>query len=87
MGYTNLSFFLNIIDKIFLTRFSSVKTVSFTLNFLYLTFNIIFAILRLVFINKIFIKIFFYILVIAPAFLLIIFYTIFLAFSNYLTIF
>ena len=77
MGCVDPSFFLNIIGKMFLAEFSSVKAVSFTLNFLYLTFNIIFAVLRLTFINRIFIGVFFYILIIVRASLLIIFYIIF----------
>ena len=77
MGYIFLFSFLNIIGEIFLAKFSSVKIISFTLNFLYLTSNIIFAVLRLAFINKIYIKMFLYILVIARASLLIIFYIIF----------
>ena len=77
MGYINPSPFLNIINRMFLAGFSSVRAVSFTLNFLYLAFNIIFVILRLVSANRIFIKMFFHILVIARAFLLMIFCTIF----------
>ena len=77
IGFADPSFFLNIIDRMFLAGFSFVRAVSFTLNFLYLTFNIIFAILRLASINRIFIGVFFHILVIARAPLLIIPYTIF----------
>ena len=58
---------------IFLAKFSSDKIINFTLNFLFLKFNIIFIFLRLAFINSIFIKIFFYIPVITRAFLLITF--------------
>ena len=61
----------------FLIRFSSDKIISFTLNFLYLKFNIIFIFLRLASTNNIFIKMLFYIPVIARAFLLITFYIIF----------
>ena len=77
IDYANPSPFLNIIDKIFLTKFSSDKVINFALNFLYLKFNIIFIFLRLAFINNISIKVFFYISVITRAFLLITFYTIF----------
>ena len=77
MGCADPSPFLNIIDRMFLIGFSSVRAVSFTLNFLYLTSNIIFAIPRLAFINKIFIEMFFHILVIARAPLLIMFYIFF----------
>ena len=61
----------------FLTRFSSDRIISLTLNFLYLKSNIIFIFLRLAFINNISIKVFFYISVIARAFLLITSYIIF----------
>ena len=87
MGCVDPSPFLNIIDWMFLAGFSSVRTASLTLNFFYLTSNIIFVILRLAFTNRIFIKIFFHILVIARALLLIMFYIIFLASFNYFTIF
>ena len=77
IGCANPSSFLNIIDRMFLTGFSSGRVISFTLNFLYLKFNITFVFLRLAFINSIFIKVFFYIPVIARALLLITFYIIF----------
>ena len=77
IGYINPSLFLNIIDKIFLIRFSSGRVISLTLNFLYLKFNIIFIFLRLASINSIFIKVFFHISIITCAFLLITFYIIF----------
>ena len=62
IGYADPSFFLNITSNMFLTGFSSGRVISFTLNFLYLKFNIIFSI---------FIEILFYIPVITRAFLLI----------------
>ena len=77
IGYTDPSFFLNIISNIFLIRFSSDRVISFTLNFLYLKFNIIFIFLRFTSINSIFIKVFFYIPVITRAPLLITPYIIF----------
>ena len=77
IGYTNSSFFLNIISNMFLARFSSDRVISLTLNFFYLKSNIIFIFLRLVFTNSIFIRVFFYIPVITRAFLLITFYIIF----------
>ena len=77
IGYIDLSLFLNIIGRMFLAKFSFVKAISLTLNFLYLTFNTIFAVLRLASINRISIKIFFHIPVITRAFLLIMPYIIF----------
>ena len=77
IGYADPSPFLNIIDRMFLARFSSDRIINLTLNFLYLESNIIFTFLRLAFINSIFIKVFFYISVITRAFLLITFYIIF----------
>ena len=77
ISYTDPSFFLNIINNIFLARFSSDRIINFTLNFLYLKSNIIFIFLRLAFTNSIFIKVFFYISIITRAFLLITFYIIF----------
>ena len=77
MGYIDPSPFLNIIGRMFLAKFSFVRIISLTLNFFYLAFNTIFAVLRLVFTNKIFIKVFFHILVIARTFLLIMPCTIF----------
>ena len=77
MGCVDPSPFLNIIGRMFLAEFSSVKAVNFTLNFFYLAFNTIFVILRLASVNKIFIKVFFHILIIARASLLMIFYIIF----------
>ena len=77
MGCVDPSPFLNIIGRMFLARFSFVRTVSFTLNFLYLASNIIFAILRLAFTNRIFIGVLFYILIRARAPLLMMFYIFF----------
>ena len=77
IGCVNPSPFLNIIGRMFLTRFSSGRVISFTLNFLCLKFSITFAFLRLVFINSIFIRMFFYIPIITRASLLITFYIIF----------
>ena len=77
IGYANPSLFLNITGKMFLIRFLSGRVISLTLNFFYLEFSIIFIFLRLAFTNSIFIKMFFYISVIARAFLLIMFYIIF----------
>ena len=77
IGYTDPSFFLNIISNIFLTRFSSDRVSNLTLNFLYLEYNIIFIFLRLASANNIFIKMFFYIPIITRAFLLITLYIIF----------
>ena len=77
IGCANSSPFLNIIGRMFLTRFSSGRIISLTLNFLYLKFNITFIFLRLAFINSIFIEVFFYISIITRAFLLITLYIIF----------
>ena len=77
IGYTNPSPFLNIIGRMFLARFSSDRIISFTLNFLCLKSNITFIFLKLVFINNIFIKVFFYIPITARAPLLITLYIIF----------
>ena len=79
MGCTDPSPFLNITNKMFLAGFSFVRAASLTLNFLYLTSNITFAILRLASTNRIFIEVFFHILIIARAPLLIMPYTIFLS--------
>ena len=77
IGYADPSSFLNITNNIFLVRFLSDRIISFTLNFLYLKFNIIFIFLRLASTNNIFIKIFFYISIITRAPLLITLYIIF----------
>ena len=77
IGYINPSLFLNIIGRMFLTRFSSGRVISLTLNFFYLKSSITFVFLRLAFINSIFIKMFFYISVITRASLLITLYIIF----------